>query len=369
MRIVHIVETLERGGLERVVVELCQGQRAAGHEVGVLCLFRKGVLAAELEAGDIGVECIGKRPGLDVWALVRLRAYLRRQRAEVIHAHNAVATYLAAIATLLGRRSGAWVSTRHGMGEVRRESRKERLFHWAAAHYGAVVAVCEAARRQFVISGLVSSARSVVIRNGIRIDEIVVATPAAREQARRALGLAAGAFIVGSVGRLNWAKDYGLMIAAFGRALAGSAAMLVVVGDGAEKAPLQAAAAAAGLAERVRFLGDRSDVPAILPAFDLFCLSSRTEGYSIALLEAVSAGLAVVATDVGGNSEIIDDGVSGLLVPAGDVDALAAALTRLRGDELRARLAQAAQTWALRHAGVDAMVAAYLRLYERLTTL
>jgi len=325
------------------------------------------LLAAELEADGIAVECIGKRRGLDLRALARLRVQLRCQRAEVIHAHNAAATYLTACATVLQRRSGAWVVTRHGMGEVRRDSRKERLFRWAARRYGAVVAVCLAAQRQFVASGMALTSRSAVICNGIRVDGIIPATVSTRAQARRQLGLASGDFIVGSVGRLNWAKNYGLLINAFGRSLAATEATLVLVGDGPEKEPLQAAAAAANLSSRVRFLGDRSDVQAILPAFDVFCLSSRTEGYSIALLEATSAGLAVVATDVGGNSEIIQNAVSGLLVPSGDERALAAALTGLHDDcELRTRLAQAARSWALGHAGVDTMVASYQRLYTQL---
>ena len=366
MRIVHVVETLERGGLERVVVDLCNGQRAAGHEVSVLCIFRLGTLAAELAAAGIPVHCVHKGIGLDPRAIWRLRAFLRSSRADVVHAHNAAATYLVALAGLLLGRRHALLSTRHGMGELRRGSRKERLFGWAVRRCAAVVTVCEAARRQFLQAGLVGAGQVVVICNGIRTDEIIEATSTARTQARQALGLSPADFVVGSVGRLNWAKDYGLLIAAFGSALAQSSATLVLVGDGGEKAALQAVAADKGLADRVRFLGDRSDVRAILPAFDVFCLSSRTEGYSIALLEAATAGLALVATEVGGNAEIVRAEVTGLLVPAGDERALAGALQAMWSDsELRGRLARNAREWALRQATVEAMVNGYLQLYAR----
>lgn len=367
MRIVHVVETLERGGLERVVVDLCEGQRAAGHDVSVLCVFRLGQLAAELSAAGIPVQCAAKRQGLDVRAIWRLRAFLKRSRADVVHAHNAAATYLVALAgTLLGHRH-VLLSTRHGMGEVHRGSRKERLFGWAARRCQAMVTVCEAARRQFLQAGLVSADRVVVICNGIRTNEIIEATSATRLQARQLLGLSPDEFVVGSVGRLNWAKDYSLLIAAFGGALSQARATLVLVGDGGEKASLQAAAAGLGLAERVRFLGDRSDVRSILPAFDVFCLSSKTEGYSIALLEAATAGLPLVATDVGGNGEIVRPGITGLLVPVADERAFTTALQVIWSDaEQRGQLARAARHWAQQHAGVQAMVDSYLQLYARL---
>ena len=115
----------------------------------------------------------------------------------------------------------------------------------------------------------------------------------------------------------------------------------------------------------MRFLGDRADVPALLPGMDIFALSSRTEGYSIALLEACATGLAVVATDVGGNGEIIRDRVTGLLVDQGNLAAFSDALGRLAESEsLRAQYGKDARDWATANASLETMAARYERMYS-----
>ncbi len=112
-------------------------------------------------------------------------------------------------------------------------------------------------------------------------------------------------------------------------------------------------------------LGQRGDVPDLLAGMDVFVLSSRTEGYSLALVEAAAAGLPIVATDVGGNAEIVAQDVTGLLVPAGDPQALARALEALSDDPgLRARMGEAARRWALEHGSIDSMYRHYLWLYQ-----
>lgn len=362
--IVHVVETLERGGLERMVVDLAAAQRAAGRRPRVVCLYRPGVLAGELAA--LGVEPIdcGKRGGFDPEALLRLRCALAGAPGAVVHTHNANAHYHAVVAAV-GLPPARLVNTRHGMGAADPASRLEWLYRRSMRRTDTVAAVCEAARERFAAQGVRPRRALVAVPNGIRVERFAAASPARRKALRATLGLAPDARIVGTVGRLNPVKDQSALLRAFARLRADAPrAALVVVGDGALRAALEAEAAALGIAEAVRLLGDRDDVAALLPGFDVFALSSRSEGYSMALLEACAAGLPIVATDVGGNREIVRDGVNGWLVAAGDADGLGDALSSLlRDPAMASAMGRAGREWALRAASVEAMMRRYDALY------
>ncbi|MGN6153248.1 MAG: glycosyltransferase [Lysobacteraceae bacterium] len=363
--IVHVVETLERGGLERMVVDLAGAQRAAGHRSQIVCLYRPGLLAAELPALGIPLHDCGKRGGVDLRALRRLRHWLRMAPDAVLHTHNANAHYHAVLAAT-GLPLSRIVNTRHGMGASRTHSRLEWLYRRAMRRTDAVAAVCEAARAAFSAQGVKPRGALLAVPNGIRVERFEAATPEHRAALRAALGLPVGTRLVGTVGRLNPVKDQAALLRAFARVHGGMADnALVLVGDGPLRDTLAAEAGALGIADAVRFLGDRGDVDALLPGFDAFALSSRSEGYSMALLEACAAGLPIVATDVGGNREIVRDGVNGRVVPAGSDVALAEAIASLLRDPgAAAAMGRAGRDWALREASVEAMMRRYDALYE-----
>jgi glycosyltransferase involved in cell wall biosynthesis len=364
VNITHVVENLNRGGLERMVVDLARVQQGQGHRCQVVCLYEAGSLAPELTAAGIAVNACGKRPGLDLRALSRARRLVRAHATEVLHTHNAVAHYLAVLATRgLGLRRV--VNTRHGMGENRRSLRREWLYRRALAATDAVATVCEAARRGAVERGIVPPAKARVVPNGIRVESFARADEAMRARLRQVLGLPGATRVVGTVGRLNWAKDQAGLIRAF-RAVHGQQpdTALVLVGDGELRADLERCAAAEGVAAQVHFLGDRDDVRELLRGLDLFVLSSLSEGYSMALLEACAAALPIVATDVGGSGEIVRDGATGRLVPASDVQALAGAMLSLLQDSPRAAaLGQAARAWVEAQGSLETMAARYAALY------
>lgn len=365
LRIAHVVENLERGGLERVVIDLARAQAAAGHDVQVVCLFREGQLAPELAAAGVPVTACLKRGGPDLAALRRLRERLRAQRTEVLHTHNPAAHYYGALAAR-AEGTARLVTTRHGMGNAPFTIRREVLFRLALAGTSAVALVCRRARDNFVRHRIVPASRAVVVPNGIPVEAFGAGGEAARLAARRALGVEPGVFLAGIVGRLNPVKDHATLLAAMVPLRAAvPGATLAVIGGGALREALEAQAAALGLGEAVRFLGDRDDVKALLAGLDAFVLSSISEGYSISLLEASAAGLPIVATDVGGNGEIVEDGVTGRLVPSRDAAALADALAAL-GRDAPARLAmgEAARRWAREHATIGTMAARYEALYR-----
>lgn len=365
MNISHVVENLNRGGLERVVIELVKAQAAAGHRCQVICLYERGSLAGELDAIGVPVIACGKRDGLDMDALLRLRRALRDHRTTILHSHNSIPHYHAVLAGL-GLHFDRVVTTRHGMGDISPSSRREWLFRQSIRRTDVVAAVCEAARVRLEQTASAPADKLVAVPNGIHPEGFAQASAAARAQLAIELGFGADTRLVGFVGRLNWAKDLATLVDAFAQVRRHrDDVALVLVGDGDERASLQARVAAAGIADAVAFLGDRGDVPALLQGFDIFALSSISEGYSIALLEASASALPIVATRVGGNGEIVTDGVTGCLVPPGDPPALAAALLGLLDDEPRRQaMAAAGRTWLLRHGTFQAMAERYLRLYE-----
>lgn len=364
MNITHFVESLDRGGLERMVLELVKYQHRQGHRCQVVCLYTAGALAHELDELGIAVTACGKRDGLDLGALARARQMVSTHATEVLHTHNAVAHYQAVLATC-GLPMRQVINTRHGMGVNRRARRREWLYRRALMRTDTVVTVCEAARSDAIERGIVPSAKTRVVPNGIHVNAFQTASPRAHEHIAQLLNLPGNTRIIGTVGRLNWTKDQLGLIRAFRQVHAQHAdTALVLIGDGELRASLQQGAIDEGVADRVHFLGDRSDVRDLLQGLDLFVLSSLSEGYSMALLEASAVALPIVATQVGGNGEIVRDGVSGCLVPAGDPDALAQAmLGLLRNPQRATALGQAARAWVERYGSLETMAMRYAQLY------
>ena len=365
MEIVHVVENLDRGGLERTVVDLIASQRDAGHECRVICLFKLGLLARELLASGVRVDACGKRPGLDLRALRRARALIRQSPDAVIHTHNAMAHYYAVLASL-GLPVKCRINTRHGMGGRTRSGRQEWLYRQSLRGTDYAVAVCEAARQRFAADGMHPRRALLSVPNGIRLERFRPADDVARQSLVAELGLPTGSRIIGTVGRLQPVKDHALLLRAFAKVrVQVPEAALVIVGDGPLRAALEAQAEQAGLSDAVRFMGDRHDVPRLLTGMEVFALTSTSEGYSVALLEACASSLPIVATDVGGNREIVRHGINGRLVPSGDTAAIATALIALlRGGEQAAAMGRAGYAWAQAEASFRTMAERYRGLYD-----
>lgn len=361
--IVHLVENLERGGLERCVIDLALAQVAAGHQCRVICLFEKGPLATELEREGVRVDACGKRSGFDLRALMRLRRLLKASPGAVLHTHNAVAHYHGVLSAY-GLRLGNIVNTRHGMGGSATSRRSEHRYRRAMPRTDYVVAVCEAARYRLQEDCVEPRRELLSIPNGIYGEKFQRANQAARVSLLQELGLPADSRVIGTVGRLAAVKDQATLVRALRSLRRAIPAVLVIVGDGPMREPLAALVAEEGLDAAVRLLGDRGDVAGLLAGFEVFALSSTSEGYSIALLEAAMSGLPIVATDVGGNHEIVRDRVAGRLVPPNDPEAMAAALLDVLGDRQRASsMGDEGHRWARVEASVHTMAGRYLRLY------
>lgn len=364
LSILHVVDALEFGGLERMVADISAAQRSHGHAVAVFSLTGPGELGPVIARAGVEVIDGGKRRGFDLALLARLRAAITRLDADIVHTHNFVPNYYAALANAAAwPRRPALVNTCHNMGARLAGARLRRLYRLSLMRTAGVAGVGEGVARHLVERGLSPRARTVAVRNGVRMPARVCTE--SRAAARAALGIDPGALVLGSVGRLVALKNHRLLIEQVARLSREFPALqLLLVGDGPMRAGLEAQARASGAP--VRFAGARDDVEALLPALDAFVLPSHTEGLSIALLEACATGLPSVASHVGGNPEIIADGVTGLLFPDDDGDALAAALRRLLADPaLRAPMGEAARAWVAANASMPALRADYDAFYAR----
>jgi glycosyltransferase involved in cell wall biosynthesis len=352
LRIVHVVSSLQIGGMEHFTLRIAHQQRQRGHDASVLAL-QGGPLLAEAERIGLPVHCLrGGKPLRVAQALL----HLARRRPAIVHPHNPSSLHYAVLGKLSA--GARVVMTYHGRGA--QDARLPSAREWAKTD--AVVAVSAAAVDQIDADRFRD--RLTVIRNG------VVPTPPARTRQAVRDELGAGDRIVGIiVARVDGRKGHETLIQALGLLCASrTPVLLLVAGDGAERARLERLAASQGLGpEWVRFLGFRSDVPDLLGASDFFALPSVTEGLPLSMLEAMTHGLPVVATPVGGIPEVVRNGEHGLLVPVGDASRLADAIQRLATDAgLRRRMGEAARERACSEFSFETMTDQYLELYARL---
>jgi glycosyltransferase involved in cell wall biosynthesis len=277
-------------------------------------------------AVELGVDYVEvlERHSFDPGIWHALRALIRERRIDIVHAHEHKTDLLA---LLLARAERVIpLATAHGWSGL---TAKERVYYFFDRHllarYPVVVTVSEPIRRALVAHGA-RPADTRRIPNGIdhhhfKRDE------ASRRRMRAALGIDDSTVVIGGVGRLEQVKRFDLLMSAMTRLPAQPRTLLVLAGDGSCRPALEAHRDALGLGDRVRMLGHRDDALDIHQALDVYAQSSDSEGIPNVVLEAMAVETPVVATDVGGTREIIDDGVHGLLVPAADPGALARAIT------------------------------------------
>jgi glycosyltransferase involved in cell wall biosynthesis len=366
LTVLHVVDSLEFGGLERVVADLAIAQTKYGHKVIVFSINPTNGLLPELLAADIPVVLGGKSSSIDFGVLRKLRKTAVGFGVDVVHAHNFVPNYYAAAALIGVDSRPPLVGTCHDMGN-RLSNRKLRwLYRLSLLRTARVAMVGQQVHDRYVASGVVKATSAEIVMNGIPV-RLFNGSTERRQNARKVLGLSDDLLVIGCVGRLVQLKNQRLVVECMPALLRLHPTLhLVVVGDGPLESALHAQALSLGVAAHIEFLGNRSDVADLLPAFDIFALCSSTEGLSIALLEACASSLAVVATNVGGNPEIIQDGQTGLLIPVDDHDALRNALHSLLADPaLRARLGAGAAEWTGAHASIDALCSTYNRFYLR----
>lgn len=341
VRVLWLIKGLGLGGAERLLTLMATRLNPERFELEVAYVLPwKDAFVAELRDAGVRVHCLGARRTLDPRWMWRLTKLLRRGRFDVVHTHSPVP---AAVARLVADRSTRLVHTEHNVWE--RYRWPTRLAN--SLTYGrnaAALGVSEGVTDSVVPPrwSLGQPPAMQTLRHGVDADAVPHG-PKARAAARRRIGLSEAAAVVGSVANFTPKKDQATLLAAVDllRATVPDV-VLCLIGSGPLEAALRADVDRRGLQGHVRFLGSRDDVPELLPAFDVFTLSSRYEGLPISMLEAMAAEVACVVTAVGGIPEAVEDGVGGLLVPPGDAQALADGLAETLCDtEFRIGLAEA----------------------------
>jgi glycosyltransferase involved in cell wall biosynthesis len=323
IRVLHVVLNIHEGGLERVVGDLVRGLDPARFEQHVLALTHLGRLSKGL---DEHARLHVASP-LPRWSMIRpgtLARDIREIAPDVVHTHSGVWYKASLAARMAGVRFV--VHTDHGRRSP--DPWSDRFVDGLAARRtDCVIAVSDELGRQLTRSVVRGRCEVRRIPNGIDVARFTRKRPGPR--LRTELGIAAGAPVIGSIGRLYPIKRYDLMIDAFTRLRAAyrgpAAPVLVIAGDGPERGALERMAARPELGGSVHILGWREDVDVLHEAFDVFTMSSRSEGTSIGLLEALSAEICPVVTDVGGNSAVLGEELRHRLCAPEDADALARA--------------------------------------------
>jgi glycosyltransferase involved in cell wall biosynthesis len=363
VRIGFVLHVMQVAGAEMLVAEIIR-QLGSQLQPVVLCLDGVGQLGETMRREGVDVVELGRKPGVDFGVARRLAAEIRHRRLEVVHAHQYTPFFYTALARLLVSDPTHVIFTEHGRHYPDRVSLKRRLLNRTLLGRMAdeVTGVC-----RFSAEGLDRDGfplrRIQIVENGIQVHRYAV--PASRRDNRPALGLDPTRRYVACIARFHPVKDHLMLLDAFARVAAVRADTdLLLVGDGPLRESLEAKARASGISDRVIFLGVRHDVPALLAACDVFALTSVSEAASLTLLEAMASAAPVVVTDVGGNPEIVRQGVDGFLVPRGDSSAAAAKLLELLADDGLARsMGAAARERVEQHFSLTDCIAKYHERY------
>lgn len=365
-KLAYVAHTLNPGGTEKLVVEMSLAF-AEDYGVEVICLDEPGAWAADLRRRGVPVHCLWRQPGLDLTIVAKLARLLERMRADVVHAHQCTPWFYAALSRLLYR-SPRLLLEEHGRFYPEADNPRKRFVnrHVVRRLTHAFVAVSEDVRARLERYEGLDARRIDVVYNGVRPPERLTADE--RTSMRRSLGFDDGDFVVGTVGRFDPIKNLPMLVASLARARADVPALKgLLVGDGPERGRVAGLVGAAGLDGAVRLTGFREDARRLAQCMDLFVLASFSEGTSMALLEAMSAGTAVAVTDVGGNPEVVETGRTGWVVPSDAVDALTRAIVEAATDSgERQRRAAAGVRRFEQTFSFDGMLEHYRRIYAEL---
>ena len=394
IRIMHLVQSLEVGGLENGVVNLLNRLSGENFDHVVCCLTHAGKLADRIQSKDIKIVEVGLRTDRFRFPVLTLRRFIRRFAPDILHTRGwstidgIFAARIAGVGRVIHGEHGREATDPEGLNRKRKLIRKflspmvdhfvtvsEDLRSWLTERVGISALKVTTIHngvdtRKFApLDGPASSAR--VLQLPATFSPPSPGSPPSCDISvlRRELGLPVEAVLIGTVGRLDPVKDHVSLLRAFAPLARGAEpARLIIVGEGPMRSEIESEIRKLRLDESVQMLGERQDIAELLKAFDVFSLTSIAEGISNTVLEAMASGLPVVATRVGGNPELVEHGVSGQLVQAGQVPAMTAAFeSYLRDSNLRRSHGAGGRRRAEQRFSLDRMAVEYAELYRSVT--
>ncbi|MEM1143518.1 MAG: glycosyltransferase [Pseudomonadota bacterium] len=362
-RVLHLTFGMGIGGTEQVISNLVLASRQVRHSMSVLCLETPvGAFGERLQKAGISVTSATRRPGVDMALARTLRRHLLEERISLIHCHQYtpwVYGVLAALGTGL-----PIIFTEHGRFYPDQRRVKRRFVNpLLARRTSRITAISRATAEALANNEYLRRERIGVIYNGITAPKVRIEDVHA---VRSQLKIPLDAPLLGTIARFDPIKNHSMLLRAFARIVTTQPqAHLLMVGDGPQREHTEALAADLGILNHVTFTGFKPEPMHFLAAMDLFLLPSLSEGTSMTLLEAMALGKPCVVTDVGGNSEIVVDGETGLVTPSEDLDAYSSAIVELLGStERRKKMAKASRERFERLYTCEQMAAQYAALYD-----
>jgi L-malate glycosyltransferase len=353
MKIAHVVDSMEIGGAEMLVWQMCHLQREQGHDPCVYALAKLGTLGEQLQKEGFAVQAnVGRHLQDATWNFYGL---LRASRPDVVHLHNQRPTIYAAMAARMAGRPSV-VSTRHGLVGPPHRMVAELKYRVAAHFCDWVVGICDATMINLKAIHSAPARKFVRVYNGT-----APLKRAAKEDWPRKSG-----FTLVYVGRMEPVKNHALLLGAFHAALSSMPELrLWLVGDGSDRATMERLSAELGIAAKVTFWGQQLDVAPFFSAADAFIMSSRSEGLPLSLLQAFSLGLPAIVTDVGGMAEVLKLAQAGFTVSAEDPAEMAAAILQMAWSEAaRAEFSANAKAAFQTRFSLQTMADSYMELYR-----
>jgi len=363
-RILFLVTGLAYGGAETQVVYLATRFKSRGWEVGVVSLIPPKAYIEDLEKADVLVFSLDIRRKLpDPRPILRLVQIIRKWQPDVVHSHMVHANLLARIVRPLAP-FPVLVCTAHSIDEGGRL--REVLYRLTDPFCDLTTQVSQAGLERYVHVGAVPRHKICYIPNGVDTERF---KPNLEDRLKVRKELGVEGFVWLAVGRFDPPKDYPNMLQAFARVVHKHLnTMLLIAGDGPLRKTMENMTRELGVEKHVKFLGIRRDIPQLMNAADAYVMSSEWEGMPMVLLEASACGLPIVATNVGGNAEIVLDGQTGFLVPPKSQEALSQAMLRMMDlpEEVREKMGEQARKHIESNFSLDRIVDCWEALYYEL---
>jgi len=364
-RVGHLIDSGDPGGAETLLVEICSRLGKYGFSPLVLHFSNEWLEKKCLERGIPTALVPGRAfftslKAFPVFSFIFAK-FLRDQKIDLLHSHLFGSITGASLSTAVMRIPH--IGTIHDTYTIEERKHRVHLLKAASMLGTRLVTVSSMMKKRLEEFGSFNKDSLRVILNGVDLDRFGAPQP---EGIREQLGIGRSDFVLTCVGRLVELKGHDILIEAFAQLSHSRPLRLLIIGDGPEKKRHEELVARKGLGKNVLFLGQREDIPALLGASECFALASRTEGLSCSIVEAMAAGLPIVATDVGGNPELVQDGLSGYLVPYGDSASLACRLQRLIDDETKRKMFGARSLEIAGKYSLDKMVSEYARNYREM---
>ena len=366
IKVMYVVHSLGIGGVEKLVYDMIEAAAQYDIEPIVCCLDHLGLKGEDLKRKSFKVFDLNRQEGIDLKVIKKIKTILREECPDIVHAHQYTPYFYTVLSVLPFHRSRI-IFTEHGRFFPDRVSIRRAIFNQAAKFFtDAIIGVCEFSKRSLIKYEKLPANKIKVIYNGVKPEEFSIDIDT--ELKKRSLGLNPNEKIIGTAGRLCKEKNYPMLIRAFGDIkMRLKETRLLIVGDGALRDELKNLAHNTNVEDDILFLGERRDISELMKVFDVFVLPSDLEAASLVLLEAMASGIPVVATNVGGNPELIIDGVTGLLVPSNDHKRFSENVIRILQDPVMAKkIGRAGRESVVERFGFNKMITEYVNVYKNL---